>query len=43
MKKLVIGSMILVYCALGRHSDGLGAQHPVPRGELRIVDKHPLN
>ena len=43
MKQLVVSSIVLVMCTLGWHGDGLGDQHRVPRGELRIVDKHPLN
>jgi ABC-type transport system substrate-binding protein len=43
MKQLVVSSIVLVMCTLGWHGDGWGDQHRVPQGELRIVDKHPLN
>jgi ABC-type transport system substrate-binding protein len=43
MKKLVVGSMVLVLYALGWSGYGLGEQVPGPRGELRIVDKSPAN
>jgi hypothetical protein len=40
MHKLLIGSLVLVLCALGWGSSGFGQAVPTPRGELRIVDKH---
>lgn len=43
MQKLLIGSMLLVLSALGWTAPGVGAQPPTPRGELRVVDKNPLN
>ena len=43
MHKRIVGSMVLVGCVLGWSVLGIGEQPPVPRGELRIVDKHPLN
>jgi ABC-type transport system substrate-binding protein len=43
MKRLLVGSMVLVLSVLGWTTSGLGDQPPAPRGELRIVDKHPLN
>jgi ABC-type transport system substrate-binding protein len=43
MNKLVVGSIMLLICSLGWLSNGLGQERPTPRGELRIVDKHPLN
>ncbi len=43
MKKLFISSIIflLVTCGWGAYS--VGQEAPAPRGELRIVDKHPEN
>jgi peptide/nickel transport system substrate-binding protein len=43
MKKLCIVSIVfmLVTCGWGTYS--LGQEPPTPRGELRIVDKHPAN
>jgi ABC-type transport system substrate-binding protein len=43
MHKLLVGSMILVFCALGLSASSFGQEVPAPRGELRIVDKHPWN
>jgi ABC-type transport system substrate-binding protein len=43
MKKLVVGSIIFMLVTLGWDGRGVGEQIPVPRGELRIVDKDPLN
>ena len=43
MKNLVVGSLVLMLVILGWGNRSLGEQVPVPRGELRIVDKHPLN
>ena len=43
MKKLVVGSIVLMLVTLGWSHAGWGAQVPAPRGELRIVDKHPEN
>ena len=43
MQKLVVGSFILLLVTLGWGDYSLGEQVPVPRGELRIVDKHPDN
>jgi ABC-type transport system substrate-binding protein len=43
MKKFVVGGIIVVFCALGWSSDGLGEQVPAPQGELRIVDNHHFN
>ena len=43
MYKRVLGGMVLVGCVLGWSVLSRGEQPPVPRGELRIVDKHPLN
>ncbi len=43
MKKLFASSIIflLVICGWGAYS--VGQESPAPRGELRIVDKHPEN
>ncbi len=43
MKKLFISSTILLFCTFGWGTSNFGEQIPTPRGELRIVDKHPLN
>jgi peptide/nickel transport system substrate-binding protein len=43
MRKLAVGSLILVLVTCGWGTHGVGQQVPAPRGELRIVDKHPLN
>jgi ABC-type transport system substrate-binding protein len=43
MRKLTFGSIVLVLVTFGWGSHGVGEQVPAPRGELRIVDKHPLN
>ena len=43
MKKLVVGSIVLVLVTLGWGDRGFGQEAPAPRGELRIVDKHPNN
>jgi ABC-type transport system substrate-binding protein len=43
MKKLVVGSIVLVLCALGGGSSGFGEEVPTPRGALHIVDKSPAN
>ncbi len=43
MKKLVIGSIVLVLGIFGWDHEGFGEQPPAPRGELRIVDKNPMN
>jgi peptide/nickel transport system substrate-binding protein len=39
MKTLVVGSVV----PFGWDDSSLGEQAPAPRGELRIVDKHPSN
>jgi peptide/nickel transport system substrate-binding protein len=41
MRKLVFGSIILVLVTFGWGHRSLG--EPGPRGELRVVDNHPLN
>jgi ABC-type transport system substrate-binding protein len=43
MHKLLVGSVALLLCTLGWSTSGLGQEVPAPRGELRIVDKHPQN
>jgi hypothetical protein len=43
MKKLVVGSIVLLLVTLGWNERGVGEQRPSPRGELRIVDKNPQN
>lgn len=43
MHKLCVGSLVLVLCLLGWSTSSIGEQSPAPRGELRIVDKSPLN
>jgi len=43
MQKLLAGSIVLVLGMLAWDSIGVGQEVPPPRGELRIVDKHPSN
>jgi len=43
MRKLVVGSIVLVLVTLGWGESSFGQERPVPRGELRIVDKSPMN
>ena len=43
MKKLVVGSIVLVLVTLGWGTMSVGEQVPAPRGELRIVDTDPIN
>src|SRR5215813_3726245 len=43
VQKLVVGSIALLLIALGWGHGSFGEQAPAPRGELRIVDKSPLN
>jgi ABC-type transport system substrate-binding protein len=43
MKQLIVGGLILVVVTLGWSNPSVGEQVPTPRGELRIVDKHPQN
>jgi hypothetical protein len=43
MRKLACGSIVLVLVTFGWGHRGVGQQVPAPRGELRIVDKHPDN
>ena len=43
MKKLIVSSLVLVVIAVGWGTRSRGEQGPAPRGELRVVDKHPWN
>lgn len=43
MKKLVMSSLILILVTFGWGNSSVGQQVPTPRGELRILDKHPDN
>ena len=43
MKKCVVGGLVCMLIALSWGGHSWGEQIPAPRGELRIVDKHPLN
>jgi ABC-type transport system substrate-binding protein len=43
MKPLVMSSLVLLCLTLGWRNDGGGEPPAAPRGELRIVDKSPLN
>ena len=43
MHTLIVSSLALVLVTLGWGNRSLGEQVPAPHGELRIVDKHPLN
>ena len=43
MKQLVVGSIVLILVTLGWGERGGGEEVTAPRGELRIVDKSPLN
>ncbi len=43
VRTLAVNGIILLLLALGWSEHGLGEPIPVPRGELRIVDKHPQN
>jgi ABC-type transport system substrate-binding protein len=43
MHKLFVAGLILVFVTLGWGGISLGEQPPAPRGELRVVDKHPQN
>ena len=43
MQKLLIGSLVFMLSALGWGTSSFGQERPTPRGELRIVDKSPLN
>ena len=43
MKTPVVGTIILVFCILAWGSSGVGEPVLAPRGELRVVDTHPVN
>ena len=43
MKSLVVGSVVFMLITLGGLSGSFGEQVPGPQGELRIVDKSPVN
>ena len=43
MKRLVAGGIVLLLVTLGWGDRGLGEEAQEPRGELRVVDKSPLN
>jgi ABC-type transport system substrate-binding protein len=43
MHTLVMGSLVLMCVTLGWGTSVVGQEVPAPRGELRIVDKHPWN
>ena len=43
MKNLVVGSIVFMLVTLGWSNPSRGEQAPAPQGELRIVDKSPLN
>jgi peptide/nickel transport system substrate-binding protein len=43
MKKCVVGGIVLVLITLGLGPMSIGEQMPAPQGELRIVDKSPMN
>ncbi len=43
MKRLIVGSIVLLLVIFGWESSSLGERAPAPRGELRIVDSHRYN
>ena len=43
MRKIFTGGILLLIVALGWSDESLGQKTPAPRGEVRIVDKHPFN
>jgi ABC-type transport system substrate-binding protein len=43
MKKCLVATIIVMLCMLRWSASSFGQEVPTPRGELRIVDKHPLN
>ena len=43
MRPFIVGSLAFLLITLGWGNYSLGEQAPAPRGELRIVDKNPLN
>jgi len=43
MNKCIIGGIVLALVTCGWGTMSFGEQIPAPRGELRVVDKSPLN
>jgi peptide/nickel transport system substrate-binding protein len=43
MRQLAVSGLALLLVVLGWGDSSFGEQGPAPRGELRIVDKHPVN
>lgn len=43
MNKFIVGGIVLVLVTCGWSTVSVGEQLPAPRGEVRIVDKNPLN
>jgi ABC-type transport system substrate-binding protein len=43
MQRFIVGSVMFLLVTLGWGDRGLTEQAPAPRGELRVVDKHPWN
>jgi ABC-type transport system substrate-binding protein len=43
MRPLAIGSLVLLLATVGLSDSALAQKAPAPRGELRVVDKHPFN
>ena len=43
MTQLIVGSIVFMLVTLGWGHRSLGESGPAPRGEVRIVDKNPLN
>ena len=43
MRKLAFGSLVFLCVIVGWRDSSVGEQPPAPRGELRVVDSHPLN
>jgi ABC-type transport system substrate-binding protein len=43
MQKLIVSSVVLMCITLGWSNPGVGEQVQAPQGELRIVDKSPMN
>ena len=43
MRKLLVGSLVMVIGALGPAGPGFAEKASAPGGELRVVDKSPFN
>jgi ABC-type transport system substrate-binding protein len=43
MTQLIVGSLVFMLITLGWGQRSLGESGPAPRGEVRLVDKNPLN